>query len=61
MRMLAGVCMVLVVLVCVLVVSCAFDGAWTGRRGPASGGRWLGGVLRLVEQDFEEVGLVCWG
>ena len=29
--------------------------------GPASGGRSLGAVSRLVEQEFEEVGLVCRG
>ena len=38
-------------------------GGWcTGwGEGPASGGRSLGGVSRFVEQEFEEVGLVCQG
>ena len=32
-----------------------------GGGGPARAVRSLGGALRLVEQEFEEVGLVCWG
>ena len=59
--MLTGVCVVPVVLVCAVSVFCAVDGAWVGGGGPASGGRSLGGVSRLVEQEFEEVGLVCLG
>ena len=40
-------------------------GGWCAGQGegPASGGRSLAGVSRLVEQELEEVGLLCrgWG
>ena len=32
-----------------------------GGGGPAPGVTSLGGALRLVEQEFQEVGMVCWG
>ena len=44
-----------VVLLLVAMVLCAVVGARAGGDSP------LLGALQLVEQDFEEVGLVCWG
>ena len=58
-HMLAGVCAVPVGHVRVVVVLCAVNGARAGGGGPASGDRSLAGVLRLVEQEFEAVGLIC--
>ena len=48
------------VLVSVAVVLCAVDGARAAGGGPAPAVRSLQGALRSVEQDFEDVGLVCW-
>ena len=58
-RMLVGVCAVSVVSVCAVSVLCSVDGVytWWGFRVGMSRGRFSW----LVEQEFEEVGLVCWG
>ena len=58
-RMLVGVCAVPVVPVCAVPVLCSVDGvyAWWGFRVGMSRGRFSW----LVEQEFEEVGLVCLG
>ena len=61
MRMLAGMRVVPVVLVRVTVYLCPMGVALVGGGGgPAPGFRSLGGTSRLVEQEFEEVGGVCW-
>ena len=57
-RMLAGVCAVSVVLVRAGSLSCLMDGVRARRGGPVSVGMPRGGFSRLVEQEFEEVGLV---
>ena len=59
--MLAGVCAVPVVLVRALSVSCLVNAVQARGVGPASGARSPVGVPRLVEQELEEVGLVCSG
>ena len=59
-RMLAGVRVVCVVLMRVVVLLCAVDGARVGGGGPAPGVRSLGRALQLIEEEFEEVGLVFW-
>ena len=59
--MLAGVCAVSVVLVRAVLVSCLVDGVQARGGGPVSGGMSRGGFSRLVEQEFEEVGLVRLG
>ena len=60
-RMLVGVCAVFVVVMRVVLVSCVVHGAWAEGGGPAPDGRPLRRVSGLVEQEFGEVGLVCWG
>ena len=57
-RMLAGVCAVSVVLVRAVSVSCLVDGVQARGQGPVLGGMSPGGLSRLVEQEFEELGLV---
>ena len=58
-RMLVGVRGVPVVPLCAVPVLCSQDGvqAWRGSRVVVSWGRFSW----LVEQEFEEVGLVCLG
>ena len=58
-RMLVGVCAVPVVPVCAVPVLCSVDGVytWWGFRVGMSRGRFSW----LVEQEFQEVGLVCLG
>ena len=58
-RMLVGVRVVPVVSVCAVPVLWSVDGvyAWLGSRVGVSWGRFSW----LVEQEFEEVGLVCLG
>ena len=59
--MLVGVCAVSAVLVRAVLVSCLVDGLQARGGGPVSGGMSQGGLSRLVEQEFEEMGLVRWG
>ena len=59
--MLAGVCVVPVVLVRVAVALCSVDGVRPGGEGRGPDVGLLQGALWLVEQQFAEVGLVCPG
>ena len=56
-RMLAGVCAVLVVPLCAVPMLRPVNGVRRGE-GPVLGGASWGRSSRLVEQEFEEVGLV---
>ena len=60
-RMLADVCALSVVLVLAVSVSWLVDGVRARGGSPVSGGMSRPGFSRLVEQEFEEVGLVSQG